>query len=266
MRYASRMALNLAELREVAADLASRAGRLTLDYFGDVLVQTKADSTPVTEADRAAEKLIREEIDRLYPDHGICGEEFGETRGSAPVRWIVDPIDGTKAFMRGIPTYAVLVACEVDGLPRVGAAYFPALNELVSAADGQGATLNGRPIRVSECDDLGRALLLTGDHKLVYGCGKGPRYDALRDACYESRSLPDAFGHVLVASGRAEIMADPVVNRWDIAAIVPIVREAGGTLTDWQGEDAYFRPEALSTNGKLLASVLRQLAVGQDRL
>ncbi len=260
------MSVNLVELREVAADLAYRAGRLTLGYFGNVSVETKDDSTPVTEADRAAEKLIRHGIQRLYPDHGICGEEFGEVREGAPVRWVVDPIDGTKAFMRGIPTYAVLVACEVEGLPRVGAAYFPALDEMVSAAEGRGATLNGRPIRVSECADLGRALLLTGDHKLVYACGKGPRYDALRDACYESRSLPDAYGHVLVASGRAEIMADPVVTRWDIAAIVPIVREAGGIITDWQGSDAYFRPEALSTNGKLLASVLRTLAVAPDRL
>lgn len=260
------MRVNVAELREVAADLAYRAGRLTLGYFGEASAETKADSTPVTEADRAAETLIRGGIERRYPSHGICGEEFGEVREGAPVRWVVDPIDGTKAFVRGIPTYAVLVACEVDGVPRVGAAYFPALDEMVSAAEGQGATLNGRPIRVSECADLGRALLLTGDHKLLYSCGKGPRYEALRDACYESRSLPDAYGHVLVASGRAEIMADPVVSRWDIAAIVPIVREAGGTLTDWNGSDVYFRPEALSTNGKLLASVLRNLACEQDRL
>ena len=260
------MPANLTELREVAAELAYRAGRLTLGYFGDVSAETKADNSPVTEADRAAEKLIREGIERLYPDHGICGEEFGGARIEAPVLWVVDPIDGTKAFMRGIPTYAVLVACEVEGLPRVGAAYFPGLDELVSAAEGYGATLNGRPIRVSDCSDLGRALLLTGDHKLVYACGKGLRYDALRDACSESRSLPDAYGHVLVASGRAEIMADPIVNRWDIAALVPIVREAGGTVTDWQGSDEYFRPEALSTNGKLLASVLRKLAVPRDRL
>jgi histidinol-phosphatase len=245
----------LNELRDFAAETAYRAGRFTLGYFGCVDSERKDDSSLVTEADRGAERLIREAIEKAYPDHAVLGEEFGEKAGEG-VRWVVDPIDGTKAFVRGVPTYAVLIGAVVDGEPQVGAAYLPATDEMVTAAEGHGALWNSRKARVSARERLSDALLLTGDLKLMYKHGRGDAYERLREASAENKCLPDAYGHLLVATGRADVMTDPIVNPWDIAALIPIVREAGGSLTDWSGDPTFFRPEAISTNGLLLAEVL----------
>jgi histidinol-phosphatase len=145
----------LEELLQVAQELARNAGSITLEHFGRVLSsRTKGDGTPVTEADVAAETYLREEILRRYPEHGILGEEFGETNPEASVRWILDPIDGTRSFMRGIPLYGVLLGIEVEGVPSVGVVHFPALGETVAAALGEGCYWNGRPARVSAVSDL----------------------------------------------------------------------------------------------------------------
>lgn len=253
--------MDLTAMRDFAAETAYRAGRLTLSYFGcGVQAERKADLTPVTEADRGAEKLIREAIQSQFPDHGILGEEFGETNAGAAIRWVLDPIDGTKAFVRGIPTFAVLIGVEVEGKPAVGAAYLPALDELITAAIGHGASINSRPARVSETADLQSSLLITGDVKSIYKQGKGAPYERLREVCGEAKTMPDAFGHLLVATGRAEIMLDPIVNRWDVAALLPILREAGGTLTTWTGNADYFKPEALTTTRRLNEAVFNLIA------
>jgi len=250
------MSTELSQYRSFAADIAYRAGRFTLGYFGcGVKAEKKADHTPVTEADRGAEKMIREAISKAFPTHGILGEEFGETNAGAAIRWVLDPIDGTKAFVRGLPTYSVLIGVEIDNKPRAGAAYLPAMDEMVTAAEGLGATVNGRPCKTSGITSLADSLMVTGDVKSIYRLGKGATYERLREACGETKTLPDAYGHLLVATGRAEIMLDPAVNRWDVAALWPILLESRGRLTTWSGLAEYFRPEALSVSNDLYEAV-----------
>lgn len=227
----------LADILEAARTFAREAGAVTLRSFGSRLhAEDKADGTPVTRADREAERLLRTRIADRFPDHGILGEEEGELRPGAPVRWIVDPIDGTKSFVRGVPLYGVLVGVEVEGEPVVGVAHFPALAETVAAARGMGCRWNGRPCRVSDVDDVDRASILTTDPERILMEPTGPGWRRLQRMAALSRTWGDAYGHILVATGRAEIMADPVLSPWDAAPLLTILTEAGGRFTDLTGE------------------------------
>jgi histidinol-phosphatase len=247
----------LHELREFAADLVWQAGKLTLRYFQTGLIpDLKADESPVTIADRASERLMRELIERRYPGHSILGEEEGETRPGAPFRWIIDPIDGTKTFVRGVPMYAVLVGLEREGEMVVGAVNIPALGELLHAAKGEGASWNGRRARVSSVASLSDSLLLTTSARSMDEQGRGADYRRMADATKLQRSWGDAYGYVLVATGRAEVMLDPIVSVWDLAALLPVVTEAGGTFTDWSGEQTIHSGEAIATNGLVYAQLL----------
>ena len=248
------------ELLSFAEGLALRAGEITLQYFGSqVEYREKGDGTPVTLADRAAEKTLRELIGERYPEHGILGEEFGEKEGSAPIRSILDPIDGTRSFMRGVPLYAVLIGVEVQGAPVVGVAHFPALAETVAAARGRGCRWNGRTCRVSTQDDLKRALVLTTDPGMARRSAVGPGWDRLTGACDYTRSWGDAYGHALVATGRAEVMVDPELSSWDSAPLHTILTEAGGQFTDVKGRATIHGGSGLSTNGRLHKTVLEFL-------
>ncbi|ABG03665.1 histidinol-phosphate phosphatase [Rubrobacter xylanophilus DSM 9941] len=245
---------------ELAAEAAWEAGRLTLGYFRrGVGVETKADGTEVTRADREAEALLRRRIQERCPGHGILGEEGGESGEGARARWILDPIDGTRAFVRGVPLYAVLVGLEVEGRCEAGAAYFPALDEMVCAASGEGCFLNGRRVRVSATEDLGRALCAFTDAASFERHGRGPQWGRVLRSVGSCRGWSDAYGHALVATGRADLMLDPVVNPWDCAPFPPILREAGGYFGDWSGEETIYGGEALSTTRRLLPEVLRLL-------
>lgn len=245
---------------EFAAEVAWEAGRLTLGYFRrGVGVEIKADGTEVTSADREAEALLRRRIRERYPGYGIAGEEEGESGEGASARWIVDPIDGTRAFVRGVPLYAVLVGLEVEGRCEAGAAYFPALEEMVCAASGEGCFLNGRRVRVSETEDLGRALCAFTDAGSFGRHGRDREWERLLRSVGSCRGWSDAYGHALVATGRADIMLDPVMNPWDCAPFPPILREAGGYFGDWSGEETIYGGEALSTTRRLLPEVLRLL-------
>jgi len=250
----------LAEYLDFAVAAARAAGRLTLDHFtSGTTAELKADQTPVTVADRAAERLLRERIAAAYPDHGIVGEEYGETAGRAPARWILDPIDGTVSFVSGVPLYAVLVALEWEGRVVVGVIHLPALDETVCAAVGLGCRWNGRPARTSDVRALEQARVLVTDPKLVYRHGRGPAYERLRDACRAVRGWSDAYGYALLATGRAEVVLDPVMALWDTAALVPVVTEAGGTLTDWAGHATHTAPDVVATNGPLFDAVIAAL-------
>ncbi len=253
-----------------ALTIAREAGALTLDWFGSerLGVETKADGSPVTRADRAAEQLLAERIRAWFPDDGILGEETGETRGSSGRRWILDPIDGTKSFVHGVPFYGTLVALEAEGRPVVGVACLPALKEAVFAARGEGAfwvrDLGGKETtaraRVSTVDRLEHALFCATSSRSFERSGHTAFYEALRGRVALERGWGDCYGHVLVATGRAEIMIDPFgMKIWDCAALQPVVEEAGGRFTDLSGAPTHLGGSAISTN-LALADEVRALA------
>ena len=246
----------LRSLLDVAIDAAHAAGRHTLAYFGTgtAAVELKADETPVTRADREAETLVRQIVGRRFPDHGILGEEEGETNAGGPVRWIVDPLDGTKSFVAGVPLYGTLIGVEVAGEPVVGVCYLPALDELVAAARGLGCTWNGRPCRASTTATLADAVVVTSDERAARRRSGG--WDRLADATRMQRTWGDCYGYVLVATGRADVMIDPVMNAWDCAPFLPILAEAGGRFTDWRGAATIHGGDAVGTNGVLHDAVL----------
>jgi histidinol-phosphatase len=255
----------LRELRDFAADLAWQAGKLTLRYFQtDIVPDLKADASPVTIADRASERLLRELIEARYPGHSILGEEEGETRPGATYRWILDPIDGTKTFVRGVPLYAVLVGLERDGEPIVGAVSLPAMGELLVAARGEGCTWNGRRACVSSVASLRDSLLLCTDVESMAHHGRAGAYRRLAAATKMQRSWGDAYGYILVATGRAEVMLDAAASVWDCAALLPVLQEAGGTATDWRGAATIHGGELIGTNGLVLEQVLALVSESED--
>lgn len=247
---------------DFAVETAYLAGRLTLGYFQTgVRTDFKPDDSPVTVADRGAEELIRRRIEDRYPNHAIIGEEFGvkESAGAA-YRWFIDPIDGTKAFIRGLPIYAVLLGLEIEGRVEVGAAYFPALGEMLAAATETGCWWNGRRAQVSPVADLKQAFLAHADAASYDGLGRGEAWARLQRATYHRSGMSDAYGHALVATGRAEIMLDPILNAWDCGPFPVILSEAGGYFGDWAGNVTIYGHEAISTNRNLLDEVLRLIA------
>ncbi|MBI4539810.1 MAG: inositol monophosphatase family protein [Gemmatimonadetes bacterium] len=246
------------EILESAEGFAREAGVVVLRYYGAVVPgQAKGDGSPVTVADREAEALLRELIGARYPHHGILGEEFGESAPEAPIRWILDPIDGTRSFMRGVPLFGMLIGVEISGTASVGVAYFPALGEMVSAGLGQGARWNGRTARVSTVRNLSAALVLTTDVEAVSQRGWAEDWNRLTRQAAFARTWGDCYGHVLVATGRAEIMVDPILKVWDAAPFVPILTEAGGHFTDLTGTPTIHGGCGISTN-----AALHEMALG----
>jgi histidinol phosphatase-like enzyme (inositol monophosphatase family) len=246
----------LRELMEFAAEAARGAGEITLRYFRRALeAERKADGSFVTAADREAERFLRAEIERTYPADAILGEEEGERAGTSGRRWILDPVDGTYSFVHGVPFYGVLVGLEIGDEPVVGVVNIPALGELVKAARGQGCYWNGELARVSTTDTLGDALLLSTDFGICARYGLGAAADELQRRFGARRTWGDCYGHVLVATGRAECMLDPVMNVWDCAPLLPILEEAGGTFTDWSGRRTIRGGNAVATNGAVYEEV-----------
>ncbi|HWQ69895.1 MAG TPA: histidinol-phosphatase [Patescibacteria group bacterium] len=253
----------LRNLLDFAVDAARQAGEITMEYFQTALSpERKPDRTFVTVADRKAEERLRALIRQAYPDHGILGEEFGEQQSSSGWTWIIDPLDGTASFLHGVPLFGVLLGLEVDGEVVLGVANLPALGEVVCAARGLGCFWNGRRAVVSGVDDLKEALLLYTDGAGFEPHGREAAFRHLIAAARMHRSWGDCYGHILVATGRAEVMLDPVMNIWDCAALLPILLEAGGTFTDWQGRPTIRGGDAISTNGRLLDQVMHVVKKG----
>ena len=250
----------LDELLELALAAARHAGEVALRYFTrDVEVEVKSDQTPVTVADREGERLLRAKIEERFPGHGIVGEEFGVVRDHAPYRWILDPIDGTQSFIRGVPLWGVMIGVEQDRESVLGVVHFPALRETVWARAGGGAWWNGKRARVSSVARLDDATLLTTDTRLFGEAGLRTAFDRLRARVKFERTWGDCYGHALVATGRADIMLDPIMSEWDACALLPILEEAGGRFSDWRGIRTIRGGNAISTNGLLFEPVISVL-------
>ncbi len=249
------------ELLEFALDAVWQAGRLTLGYFQTaVTVTKKKDNTPVTIADREAEALLRRLISTRYPSHGIMGEEQGirSTKPDARYQWVIDPIDGTKSFVAGVPIYATLLALLDGDKAILGIIHLPALNDTIYATQGGGCYWNGRRAHVSNTARLKDAVVLSSS--INYGrfsLKKRAAWKRILNATYIQRTWGDAYGYALVATGRADIMLDPEMDFWDTAPLQVIMEEAGGTLTDWNGSATIHEPDAIGTNGALLDAVIK---------
>jgi len=255
----------LTERLDLARAIAIEAGELTLKYFlqPELRVDVKGDDSPVTIADRQAETLMRERISARFPHDAILGEEHGRTAGTSPFEWVLDPIDGTKSFVAGVPLYTNLVAVLFEGEAVIGVINAPAAGEMAYAQTGGGGAWYQRLVepprqaQVSQVDRLDDALFVTTE---VSGFATSrqamPTYLQLQAATRLSRTWGDAYGYLLVATGRAEVMIDPAMNLWDAAAILPIIQEAGGTFTDWKGNTNIRAGEGIATNGRLLEQVI----------
>ncbi len=251
---------------DYAVAVAAEASELILSYYqrSDLVVDSKRDASPVTEADRGAELLIRKCLAEKYPHDAILGEEFGEQAGTSGYRWILDPVDGTKAFIHGVPLFGTLIGVEHQGRCVVGVCRMPALNEVVYAAIGHGAwwqigSESPRPAKVSAIHDLSQATFCTTDLNGYQVVGKEAAYHRILNAVNLARGWGDCYGYALVATGRADLMVDPRMNPWDCAALIPILAEAGGHFVDWTGQPTIHGGNGVGVNAALKDDVLRLL-------
>lgn len=234
-----------------AHELADAAGEIAMSFFrGTFEVRHKADRTPVTEADLAIEAMIRERVHDRFPGDGVLGEEGG-LEGGSDRRWVVDPIDGTKNFADGVQIWANLIALAIGERPVVGVVNAPALGERYAAASGGGATLNGEPIEVSRADRIGRSFVCFGEiDEVLAGPHAGPVLEILRES-RRNRGFGDFWGHMLVARGSVDVMVEPSLAAWDVAAVQVVVEEAGGRMTTFDGGRLEHGSSVLTTNGLL---------------
>lgn len=243
---------------EWAIEQAQEAGEIAMKYFrSGVEVIRKSDDSPVTIADREIEAFLRERILEKFPGDGILGEEFDETPGAGR-RWVIDPIDGTKSFIYGMPAFSILIGLEFDTRPAAGVAHLPALDETYWGSV-HGAFLNGDRISVSD-RPLSRALLLMGSLKAMDACGRLDAFTELARGAYATRNWGDAYGHCLVARGDAEAMIDPAVSTWDTCAVSVIVEAAGGRFTNFQGAPGHTFGEAIACAPSVFNDVIAAFA------
>ena len=225
----------LKEYKEFSKLLALKSAAIIKKYFRtNVNIERKDDESPVTIADKRAEEIMREMIQKEFPEHGILGEEFGELNPTVEYKWILDPIDGTKSFICGAQSFGTLIALLKNGKPLLGVINQPILNEFL-IGDGNSAELNGVPTKVRECNKLEDAVLLTTDHFNVGNYQDQQKFDALVNKCFLYRNWGDAYGYYLVATGYADIMIDPIMSEWDKLALIPIIEGAGGKITNYSG-------------------------------
>jgi histidinol phosphatase-like enzyme (inositol monophosphatase family) len=241
---------------EAVVELARVAGDFAMLHYGRTLtVDVKHDGSPVTIADRGAEERARAWIEKRFPDDGILGEEFGDVRPTARRRWILDPIDGTKSFIRRVPLWGTLVAVTEGESVLAGCAYFPAVAETVAAAAGEGCFWNGTRCNVSSTATIAEATIVITDQRFEERPERARAWRRLASQASVSRTWGDCYGYLLLATGRADVMVDDVVAPWDAAALYPIVTEAGGSFTDWRGSATAFGGDIIATNSALAKPV-----------
>ena len=229
--------MNLEPMMALLHELAEVSGDLILPYFAqaDLGVELKSDASPVTLADRGAEKVMRDLIESRFPDHGIIGEEYGNVREDAEFVWVLDPIDGTRSFITAVPLFVTLIGLLHRGKPLLGAIHQPVLRQLM-IGDGKVTTLNGNPVRVRNTTEISKSTLLTTDPLFAARYQNGPAFAELANRAALYRSFGDGYGYLLVAAGWADIMADPIMNAWDLLPLIPCIEGAGGRITNWKGE------------------------------
>jgi inositol-phosphate phosphatase/L-galactose 1-phosphate phosphatase/histidinol-phosphatase len=242
-----------AELKEAAAfagRLADEAGAVALRYFRQPIpVESKADASPVTRADREAEQAMRALIEARYPDDGIVGEEHGRARDGAGRQWILDPIDGTRSFVVGVPLFGTLIALAVDGVPLVGVIDQPVTRERWVGIAGTPTTLNGAPLRTRACPALASATLSTTGDEFLEGPGELEAFSRVRARAGAFRRVPDCYGYAMLASGFVDLVVEAGLKPWDLAALRPVIEGAGGVITDWAG-----RPLDIASDGRIVAA------------
>jgi myo-inositol-1(or 4)-monophosphatase len=249
-----------APYRSFMTELAEKSADFIRPYFGaaDLVVETKEDATPVTLADRGAEELMRKLINRTFPSHGIIGEEYGTERADAEFVWVLDPVDGTKSFAAGCPLFGTLIALLHQGQPVLGVIHQPILRQLM-IGDGATTTLNGRTVRARTTSRIEDATFLTTNVHSPARHQNGPAFNALAARARLFRTWGDCYGYLLLAGGWADVMCDPIMNPWDIAALIPVVRGAGGVITDWRGGDPVNAKSIVAAGPALHASVIAAL-------
>ena len=253
------------EFIQFARELATESGALIMRYFNatregrgpDII--SKADDSPVTAADREAEALMRAMIEKRFPQHTVVGEEGGTSGGSGGLRWVLDPIDGTRSFVHGVPLFGTLIALLEGDEPILGVIHLPATGELMLGAKGEPTTVNGRPVRVRETSSLSQATILYTDGANMARRGFGDAWNRLESQVALTRGWGDCYGHFMVAAGRADLMFDPVLALWDVAALKPCILGAGGDFSDIGGNREGLGNSALSSNGRLHAAALEAL-------
>jgi histidinol-phosphatase len=249
-------------LMQAVHEAAAMAGSVAMQHYQtELVVEAKHDGSPVTLADRATERALREWIQERFPTDAIQGEELDDLPGTSGRTWIVDPIDGTKSFIRGVPLWGSLVAVAQGQRVLAGAAAFPATGEIIAAAAGCGTWCNGRRARVSEVTDIARATVLITDDRSLGPPLSVDGWDLLSRRAAVARTWGDCFGYLLVATGRAEVMIDMVMNPWDAACFLPIIEEAGGVFSDLCGNVTAFGGHAIATNAHLAREVRQCLTI-----
>ncbi len=258
---------------DIAIAAALKASSIIIPYFRSpsLSVEIKKDLTPVSEADKKAEQIIRGEITSHFPEDGIVGEEYSERRGKNSYKWYLDPIDGTKAFIRGVPLFGTMVAVERSGVMVAGVVAFPALGEIIYASQGKGAWFsqgvdfkkplskikNIRRARVSSIGDLKSACVCTGEAGLFVVNKTLKAYERIISSGAVVRGWSDCYAHYLVATGKIEAMVEPEMSVWDNAALLPIIKEAGGIFTDFSGKPTAHARNAISSNGLVHKDLLK---------
>jgi histidinol-phosphatase len=249
-------------LLHAVAEVARLTGQVALRHYRTTLhVETKRDGSPVTVADRTAEETARSWIATRFPTDAILGEEFGADGDQTGRRWLIDPIDGTKTFVRGVPLWGTLIAVVRGEDVLAGAVYCPAVDEIVVAAVGEGCWWNDSRTRVSEQADLARSTVLCTAARFIGNPDRAARWSSIASEAAVARTWGDCYGYLLVATGRAELMVDHLMSPWDAAALVPVIREAGGEFSDWQGRVTPFGDGAMATNALMAAALRDRLGV-----
>jgi myo-inositol-1(or 4)-monophosphatase len=252
--------VNERELIDFLRLLAEKSGEVIRPFFAnpDLKVELKADQSPVTIADRRAEEVMRGLIKERYPDHGIIGEEYGDKNTDAQFVWALDPIDGTRPFTAGCPLFGTLICLLEEGEPKIGAIHNPVLSQLM-IGNNLTTTLNGRSVEVGNTTELAEARLLTCNVDAPAEYQDGEKWEALRAATADTFTWGDCYGYLLLAAGGADIMVDPTMNPWDLLALIPVIRGAGGVISDWHGNDPVKGNSIVAANPVLHPQVIKVL-------
>ena len=247
------------ELIPFARELADASAAIIRQYFRtEYIVESKSDDSPVTIADRKAEETMRQLIVKRFPEHGILGEEFGHYQPDAEYQWVLDPIDGTKAFVSHSYLFGTLIALLKEGRPVLGVINHPLLNDFLVGMNGQ-TWLNNRRVQIRACHRIEDAILLSSPYWTVFDYQNGPAFELLSKRVQRHNNWGDCHGYYVLAAGGADIMADPIMNPWDLLALIPIIEGAGGVITDWQGNDAATGESIVATGGAIHDEVIRLL-------